>query len=63
MGDGRDTITRREALARLGGAALGSALAPTFLSAQDASTQARKSTSGGNPAIPCVGDTGVCVMD
>ncbi len=40
MGEGKDSITRREALARLGGAALGSAFAPTFLSAQTGSAQA-----------------------
>ncbi|MGH9345579.1 MAG: sulfatase family protein [Terriglobia bacterium] len=34
MGDGNRSITRREALAGLGGAALSSALAPAFLSAE-----------------------------
>ncbi|MHB1957731.1 MAG: sulfatase family protein [Acidobacteriaceae bacterium] len=34
MSDKKDSITRREALARLGGAALGSAIAPAFLPAQ-----------------------------
>ncbi len=46
MSDGRDTITRREALAKLGGAALASALAPAFLSAQDAPAHAAKASSG-----------------
>src|SRR5665213_1428444 len=48
MSDGRDSITRREALAKLGGAALGSAFAPAFLSAQNAPANAPKSTSGGH---------------
>ncbi len=39
MSDRKDSISRREALARLGGAALGSAFAPTFLSAQAGSAQ------------------------
>ncbi|MGA7707123.1 MAG: sulfatase-like hydrolase/transferase, partial [Acidobacteriaceae bacterium] len=34
MSEKSNSITRREALARLGGAALGSAMAPGFLSAQ-----------------------------
>lgn len=50
MSDGKDSITRREALARLGGAALGSVLAPTVLSAQDVPASTRKRTSGGHPS-------------
>ena len=34
MKDGRDSITRREALARIGGAALGTAIAPALMEAQ-----------------------------
>src|SRR6187551_3337952 len=34
MKDGRDPITRREALARIGGAALGTAIAPSLMEAQ-----------------------------
>lgn len=36
MKEARDSITRREALARIGGAALGSALAPSLMQAQEA---------------------------
>ena len=43
MNQGKGSITRREALTRLGGAALGAALAPTFLAAQTNAAQAHPS--------------------
>jgi len=43
MKDGRESITRREALARIGGAALGSALAPSLMEAQQTT---KKQTAG-----------------
>jgi arylsulfatase A-like enzyme len=46
MSDSRDSITRRKALATIGGAALGSALSPTFLSAQSAPANIPKGASG-----------------
>jgi arylsulfatase A-like enzyme len=50
MKDGADLITRRQALATMGGAALGSALAPHVLSAQTPQTEKLPPRTSGAPS-------------